>query len=63
MLESVITTLIAIAILVAVVYLVIWFLGQMGIALPEQVMRILWVIVALVALLYIVRTLPLRNLF
>jgi hypothetical protein len=36
---------------------VIWVLGILGIPLPEKVIQILWVIVALIALLFIVRAL------
>jgi len=55
MIEALITMLIYICILALVVYLVIWVLGQIGIALPPQVVKILWVIVALVVLLMLVR--------
>lgn len=54
MLVDVISALIYLCILVACVYLVIWVLGQIGVALSEQVMRIIWIIVALCVLLYIV---------
>lgn len=57
MIESVITLLIYVCVLALVVYLVIWVLGQIGIALPPQVVKIVWVIVALVVLLLIVRLL------
>lgn len=59
MLESLITALIYIAVLVLAVYIVIWFLGQIGIAIPDQIMKIIWVIVVLFVLLILVtRVLP-----
>lgn len=55
MIEAIITLLIYVCVLALVVYLVLWVLGQVGIAIPVQVVKIVWVIVALVALLLIVR--------
>lgn len=55
MFESVIVLLIQICILAAVCWLVIWVLGQLGIALPAQVVRIFWVIVALIVILMLYR--------
>jgi hypothetical protein len=57
MIEAVITLLIYICVLALVVYLVIWVLEIVGIALPPKVIQIIWVIVALIALLMIVRVL------
>jgi hypothetical protein len=57
MIESIITLLIYICLLAIVVYLVIWVLGIVGVNLPPKVIQILWAIVALVALLLIVRML------
>ena len=56
MIESVIYALIYLALLVLVVYVVLWVLGELGIALPPQVVKIIWIIVALVAILIIVQT-------
>ena len=56
MLEAVIYALIYLALLVLVIYVILWVLGQIGVNLPPQVIRIIWVIVALVALLIIVQT-------
>jgi hypothetical protein len=57
MLETIITLLIYLCILALCVYLIIWVLGVIGLNLPDQVIKILWVIVALVAVLFIVRAL------
>ena len=56
MIEAVVYALIYLALLVLVIYVVLWVLGELGIALPPQVIKIVWIIVALVALLIIVQT-------
>ncbi len=55
MFESIIMLLIYVCLLAAVVYLVIWVLGQLGVALPAMVIKILWIIVALVVILLLFR--------
>lgn len=56
MLEAVITLLIYVCLLVLVVYLVLWVLSTLGIAIPPQVIKIVWIIVALVVLLLLIQT-------
>lgn len=58
MVVTLITLLIYLCILCLVVFLVLYVLEQIGIALPPQVVRIIWVIVMLVAVLIIVQALP-----
>ena len=61
MIEQIIQILITICVLALVVYLVIWVLTSViGIPIPAKVIQILWVIVALVALLLIFRMLPIK---
>jgi hypothetical protein len=56
MLASVITFLIYICLLAIVIYLVIWVLRDIvGLPIPEKVIQILWVIVALIAILWLVQ--------
>ena len=56
MLTSVITLLIYICVIALVVYLVIWVLRDVvGLPIPAKVIQILWVIFALVVILYIVQ--------
>ncbi len=56
MLASVITFLIYICILALIVYLVIWVLRDVvGLPIPEKVIQILWVIVALICILWLVQ--------
>ena len=55
MFESIVMLLIYICLAVAVGFLIIWVLGQIGVPLPAQVIKILWVIVALVAILLLYR--------
>lgn len=55
MIDGLVILLIYACILALVVYLVIWVLGVIGISLPPKVIQILWVIVALVIVLMVVR--------
>ena len=51
MFETLIMTLIYICLVVGACYLVIWVLGQLGVALPQRVIQIFWVIVVLIVIL------------
>ncbi len=51
--DALVYGLISICIFVAVVWLVIWVLGQIGVPLPGQVIKILWVIVGLLCFLWL----------
>lgn len=55
MIETVIITLIYIGLLVGLVWLVLWALGQFGLALPPRVVQIAWVIAILVIILILWR--------
>ena len=57
MVEAVIRFLIGLCLLVAAVYLVLWVLGAIGLAIPTIIVRIIWVVVALIALLWLFRLL------
>ncbi len=57
MVETVISLLITLLVLALVVYLIIWVLQVIGINLPPKVLQILWVIFALIAILFIYRAL------
>jgi hypothetical protein len=57
MLESVIMLLIYLCILALVIYLVLWVLESLGLALPPMVVKIIWIIAVLIAILLIVRIL------
>ncbi len=57
MVENVIMLLIYICLVVGVCWLVIWVLGQLGIALPAQVVKIFWVIVVLIVILLLYKML------
>jgi hypothetical protein len=56
MVESVLLLLIYICLVVGVVWLVIWVLEQIGLAIPPPVQKVLWVIAVLVVLLLLWRT-------
>lgn len=53
MIDVVVTLLIQLVILAIVVYLVIWVLGIIGAPLPAKVIQLLWVVVVLIAILFI----------
>ena len=55
--ESIITMLIYVCLLVLCAYLVIYVLGVLGVALPPKVVQIIWLIVALIVVLMLVRML------
>lgn len=55
MLPAVISFLIYICVLALIVYLIVWVLTDViGIPIPAKVIQILWIIVALVAILWLV---------
>jgi hypothetical protein len=56
MLASVITFLIYVCVLALVIYLILWVLRDvLGLPIPEKVVQILWVIVALIVILWLVQ--------
>lgn len=57
MIEAVIRALIYVLCLVACVFLVVWVLAEIGLGIPPMVVKILWIIVALVAILILFRLL------
>ncbi len=56
MFEQIVWLLIYIALVVAAAYLVLWVLGQLGIAPPQRVVQCLWVVVVLIVILLLWRT-------
>ena len=57
MVEQLILLLIYIVVVVAVVWLVIWVLQSIGIALPEMVIKCMWIVAALIVILLLWRML------
>jgi hypothetical protein len=55
MIESVIMLLIYVCLVVAVAWLILWVVQQIGIPLPPQVIKIFWVIIGLIVLLLLWR--------
>lgn len=53
--ETVIITLIWIAVIVGVAFLILWVLGEIGVPLPANVVKIGWVVVALIVILILWR--------
>lgn len=58
MIESVIAVLIGACILALIVYLVLWVVRDLiGVAIPPKIIQIIWVIVALIIILWLVQLL------
>jgi len=57
MVESILVLLIYIALVVGLVWLVLWVLEQLGVAAPPPVVKVAWVIAVLVIVLLLYRTL------
>jgi hypothetical protein len=57
MIEAIIRALIGLCLLVAGVFLILYVVAAIGLALPAMVVKIIWIIVALIALLWIFRLL------
>ncbi len=58
MLAAVITFLIYVCVLALVIYLILWVLRDvLGLPIPAKVIQILWVIVALIVILWLVQML------
>jgi hypothetical protein len=56
MLASVITFLIWVCVLALIVYLILWVLQDvLGLPIPAKVIQILWVIIALIVILWLVQ--------
>lgn len=55
MLSAVIVALIYICIAALIVYLVLWVLQSIGIAIPAMVVKIIWIIFALLVILWLVQ--------
>jgi hypothetical protein len=57
MVEAVIKFLVTICLVALCVFLVLWVLAALGVALPPMVVKVIWIIVALIAVLFLVRML------
>ncbi len=55
MIETVIMAMIYLVLFAIAVYIVLWVLEQLGISIPPQIMKLLWVLVVLVVILVVVR--------
>ena len=54
---SILWVLIAVVILCLVVYLAFWVLQQMGVPVPDIVVKAVWIIVLLIALIFLISAL------
>jgi hypothetical protein len=57
MVEAVIRFLVTVCLIALCVFLVLWVFASVGIVLPPVVVKIIWIIVALVAVLFLIRLL------
>lgn len=51
---SILWALVSLCIFVAVIYLILWVLGKLGITIPDNIRNIIWVILVLLAIIWIV---------
>ena len=51
---SVLWALVSLCIIVGVIYLIFWVLGKLNIVIPPQIANIIWVILVLLALIWII---------
>jgi hypothetical protein len=54
MLISVLWALVTLCIVVGVIYLILWVLGSLGIVIPANIVKVIWVILVLLAIIFIV---------
>ena len=57
MLTSVLYGLLYLAGVILVVYVILWILGLLGIAIPENIKKVIWAIVIILCLIWIVSNL------
>lgn len=55
MLLSILWALISLAIGVGVIYLILWVLGSLGINVPANIMKVVWVILVLLIIIWILQ--------
>jgi hypothetical protein len=54
MLITILWALVYLAIIVGVLYLVLWVFSKLGIAIPSNIINVIWVIVVLLAIIWLV---------
>lgn len=50
---AILWALVSLCVAVAVIYLIFWVLGQLGINIPANIVKIIWVILVLLAIIFI----------
>ena len=55
MIITILWALVYLCIIVAVVWLILWVLAKLGIAIPANVLNIIWVIVVLLSIIWLVQ--------
>jgi hypothetical protein len=54
MIITILWALVYLAIIVGVVYLVLWTLSKLGVAIPSNIINIIWVIIVLLSIIWLV---------
>jgi hypothetical protein len=50
---TILYALLSLAIAVGVIYLILWVLGMLGLAIPPNIVKVVWVILLLLAVIWI----------
>jgi bacteriorhodopsin len=52
---NILYALISLAVVVLIIYIILWALAQLGLAIPENIKKVIWVILVLLALVFIIQ--------
>jgi len=52
---SILWALVSLCIAVGVIYLILWVIGQLGLVIPANIVKIIWVVLVLLAIIWIVQ--------
>jgi hypothetical protein len=51
---NILWALVSLCIAVGIIYLILWVLGALGLAIPANIVKVIWVILVLLAIIWIV---------
>jgi hypothetical protein len=57
MLISILYALLYLALVIGAIYLILWILGLLGIVIPENIRKVIWAVIIILALIWIVSNL------
>lgn len=52
---SILWALVSLCVIVAVIYIVFWVLNKLGLVIPEKIITIMWVILVLLAIIFVIQ--------